>query len=111
MEWEIDYFNATVQDGILNFPVKLQARYIHLADRMLAFGPDLGMPHTRAMGNGLFELRLKSKEGNARIFFCIRPVRRILMLHSFFKKSAKTPGKELKIARKRLKEIMDNDVS
>ena len=34
------------------------------------YGPDLGMPHTRAMGGGLFELRLKAKEGIARVFYC-----------------------------------------
>jgi hypothetical protein len=26
---------------------------------MEIYGPDLGMPHTRAMGGGLFELRIK----------------------------------------------------
>jgi hypothetical protein len=31
------------------------------------FGPDLGMPHTRAMGTGLFELRLKPREGIGRV--------------------------------------------
>jgi phage-related protein len=44
---------------------------------MVAFGPDLGMPHTRAMGKSLFELRLKSKEGIGRVFFCIQPARQI----------------------------------
>ena len=34
---------------------------------MEIFGPDLGMPHTRAMGQGLFELRLKAAEGIARV--------------------------------------------
>ena len=38
--------------------------------RMEVYGPDLGMPHTRAMGDGLFELRLKAAEGIARVFFC-----------------------------------------
>ena len=37
------------------------------------------MPHTRAMGEGLFELRLKAKEGIARVFFCNRPGRRIVI--------------------------------
>jgi phage-related protein len=36
---------------------------------MEVFGPDLGMPHTRAMGEGLFELRLKAEEGIARVFY------------------------------------------
>jgi phage-related protein len=109
MEWEIVYFSDDVQQAILKFPPGLQARYIHLTERMRNFGPDLGMPHTRAMGKGLFELRFKSKEGIGRIFFCTRPSRRIIMLHSFIKKSAKTPAKELKVARKRLKEVQAND--
>ena len=76
---------------------------------MLTVGPDLGMPHTRPLGKGLFELRLKSKEGIGRVFFCTRPDRRIMMLHSFVKKSAKTPAKELKTAQKRMKEVQAND--
>jgi phage-related protein len=109
MEWEIIYYSDDVQEAILEFPVGLQARYIHLTERMLTFGPDLGMPHTRAMGKGLFELRLKSKEGIGRVFFCNRPGRRILRLHAFLKKSAKTPPKELKIAYERMKEVQTND--
>ena len=109
MEWEIVYYHDDVQEAILEFPAGLQARYIHLTERMVAFGPDLGMPHTRAMGKGLFELRLKSREGIGRAFFCARPGRRILMLHAFVKKSAKTPARELKVARERMKEAQASD--
>lgn len=109
MEWEIVYYSDDVQQAILELPPGLQARHIHLTERMLTFGPDLGMPHTRAMGKGLFELRLKSKEGIGRVFFCTRSARRIVMLHSFMKKSAKTPAKQLKVARQRMKEVQAND--
>src|SRR5260370_21621361 len=105
MEWEIVYYGEELQRAILELPPGIQARYIHLTERMLAFGPNLGMPHTRAMGKGLFELRMKSKEGIARVFFCELPGRRIMMLHVIVKKSAKTPTKELRIARARMKEI------
>src|SRR5438477_4197070 len=105
MEWEIVYYSDDVQQAILEFPAGLQARYLHLTERMLTFGPDLGMPHTRGMGKGLFELRLKSKEGIGRVFFCLRPARRIMMLHAFVKKSAKTPRKETRIARERMREV------
>ena len=70
---------------------------------MEVYGPDLGMPHTRAMGGGLFELRLKADEGIAHVFCCTIVDRRIVMLHHFIKKSQKTPRKELYIARMRLK--------
>ncbi len=61
------------------------------------------------MGKGLFELRLKGKEGTGRVFFCNRPGGRILMLHAFVKKSAKTPARELKVARERMREVQANE--
>ncbi len=72
---------------------------------MLEFGPNLGMPHTRAMSGGLLELRVKSKEGIARVFYCTVVNNRIVILHVITKKSQKTPKKELETARKRLKEV------
>ena len=72
---------------------------------MELFGPDLGMPHTRSMGGGLFELRIKAAEGIARVFYCTVIDRRIVFLHSFVKKAEKTPPKELEIARRRMKEV------
>ena len=83
------------------------ARYLRYSDRMEAYGPDLGMPHTRAMGDGLFELRLKAAEGIARVFYCTMGGRKIVILHQFIKKSDKTPPKELAIARRRMKEVRD----
>ncbi len=76
---------------------------------MLEFGPDLGMPHTRAMSGGLFELRLKSREGIGRVFYCTLVERKIVMLHQFVKKTDKTPQKELSLARQRMKEWKNVD--
>ena len=72
---------------------------------MLEFGANLNMPHTRAMSVGLFELRVKGKEGIARVFYCTLVGQRIVMLHGFAKKSQQTPPKELKLARQRLAEV------
>ena len=76
---------------------------------MSEFGPNHGMPHTRAMGEGLFELRVKGQEGIARVFYCTIVHRRIIMLHVFIKKSQKTPKRELEIAKRRLREVLRND--
>lgn len=72
---------------------------------MMALGPNLGEPHTKAFGEGLFELRLNGAEGIARVFFCTLIGKRIVMLHSFIKKSDRTPKRELAVAESRLKEI------
>jgi phage-related protein len=76
---------------------------------MEVYGPDLGMPNTRAMGGGLFELRLKATEGIARVFYCTTAGKRIMVLHQFTKKTKKTPPKELALARRRMKEVKDAD--
>lgn len=68
MNWEIRYHDEKLQSEVLALPAGMLARYFHCTDRMLEFGPDLGMPHTRAMSAGLFELRLKSREGIGECF-------------------------------------------
>lgn len=83
----------------------LAARYVVLTRRIVAVGPNLDSPHTDAFGDGLFELRLKGQEGIARVFFCALLGRRVVMLHSFVKKTQKTPQREIEVARKRMKEI------
>ena len=70
MDYTITYYSEAVQNDILALPDTLAARYIVLTRRMIMLGPNLGAPHTKAFGHGLFELRLKGAEGIARVFFC-----------------------------------------
>ena len=104
MTWTITYYDDSVQDEILAMPSGFLGRYLRYADRMEVYGPDLGMPHTRAMGYGLFELRLKAAEGIARVFYCTVVGREIVMLHQFVKKTDKTPRRELETAQRKMKE-------
>ena len=104
MEYEIRYYSDEVVEQILALPDTLAARYVVLTRRMTAVGANLGPPHTDSFGEGLFELRLKGAEGIARVFFCTLIGRKIMMLHSFVKKTQKTPHREIEIARRRMKE-------
>ncbi len=108
MKWKLTYFNGKVAKETLALPEKLLARYQRLADVMSESGPDLGMPHTRSLGGGLLELRVKGDEGIARVFYCTVVRKEIVILHTFIKKTQKTPGKEMDIARQRLKEVRKN---
>ena len=105
MNWIIEYYSPALENEVLALPSGLLARYLRLTDLMIEFGPNLGMPHTKAIDGGLFELRLKSKEGISRVFYCTLKQRKICMLHTFIKKSQKTPKKELNIAFSRLREV------
>jgi len=106
MKWHIEYYSSEVEDEVLSLPDGLLARYLRLTDLMLEFGSNLGMPHTRFLGEGLIELRIKSKEGIARVFYCTMAGKRIVILHSFIKKSGKIPKKEMRIALRRMKEVL-----
>lgn len=105
MTYTITYYNNIVQADIRALPETLIARFFTLTDRMEHSGANLGHPHTQAMGDGLFELRLKGQEGIARVFYCTLIGRRIVMLHSFIKKTQKTPLCELHTTQARMKEI------
>jgi phage-related protein len=105
MAYTITYYNEALQTEIMSLPDTLQARYIGLTARMIENGANLGEPHTKAFGDGLFELRLKGAEGIARVFYCTLVGRQIVMLHCFVKKTQKTPLKERWIAKKRMMEV------
>lgn len=66
----------------------------------------IGMPLCRNLGGGLWEARSSLEGGRiARILFCLR-AGEIFVLHGFIKKTQKTPLQELKLAEKRMKEVL-----
>ena len=42
MGWDIQYYDEKLQAAVLALPPGILARYIHLTDRMVEYGPDLG---------------------------------------------------------------------
>jgi phage-related protein len=105
MKWAIEFFNDTVEADTLSLPAKILAKMLHIFEMIEEHGPNLGKPYTDAFGNGLFEVRAKGAEGIGRSFFCYASGKKIIILHSFVKKTQKTSKKEIEIAIKRKKEI------
>lgn len=105
MPYRIEFYNPSVQDDLLAWPAGIAASLAAISLRIAEHGPNLGLPYTRAMGEGLFEVRARGAEGIGRAFFCTLVGQRIVVLHGFIKKTQKTPLADLRIARKRLKEL------
>lgn len=103
--WQITYYNDRVQRDVWAMPAGIAADYLRLTEAMALYGADLRMPHSRAMGGGLFELRPKGPEGIGRVFYCTQVGKTIVVLHSFVKKTQETPDAEMRVARKRLKDV------
>jgi phage-related protein len=105
MTWKVTFYSKAVKDETLAFPSGILANYLHILDIVEEFGPMVGKPYTSPMGKGLFEIRAKGKEGIGRSIFCHLKNHELLILHSFIKKTQKTPNKNLKIALQRMREI------
>ena len=105
MNWRITFYDEKVEKKTLLFPKGILANFLHIVEMMEEYGPALGKPYTASMGNGLFEIRAKGKEGIGRSLFCTFKGREIIILHSFIKKTHKTPKREIDLARNRMKEV------
>ncbi len=78
--------------------------------RLLQEGISLGMPASRPMpivAPGVDELRVKGLAGQYRAFYVRKTSEGILVLRAFQKKTQSTPDSEIKLARRRLKELTD----
>ena len=104
MNWNIDFYKG-VEDKILAMPPKIQAKMLKLLELIEEHGANIGEPHTKSMGDGLFEIRAKAKEGIGRGLFCYMEANNIKVLHVFIKKSQKTLKKDIDLARVRIKEV------
>jgi phage-related protein len=105
MAYRIEFYNPNVQADVLTWPAGIAASFAAVAKRIVEHGPNLGLPYTRPMGDGLFEIRARGIEGIGRALFCTMVGQRVIVLHGFIKKTPKTPVADLRIARKRLQEI------
>jgi phage-related protein len=108
MAWHIEFY-AGVEDDILTMPPGIQARILKLLELIEEYGANLGAPHTEPLGQGLYEIRAKAKDGIGRALFCYRKGQHIVVLHVFVKKTQKTPNKEINLAKLRMKEVNHND--
>lgn len=105
MAFQIEYFHDRVLAAVESWPVDVVADYARLVELLVEHGPSLRLPHSRALGDGLFELRPRGRSGVGRAFYCFVVEQRVVVLHAFIKKTQQTPDRELKLARRRLKEM------
>lgn len=108
MKFEVEYYDQQLKDEITAWPADLYADYLRVVGLVEEFGPTLRLPHSRAMGDGLFELRPHGRSGIGRAFYCFLVGRRVVVIHAFIKKTQKTPEREIKIARKRANKVRND---
>jgi phage-related protein len=106
MTWRVEILNETVAAEIAGLPDDMQARFLRLADRIVAAGLEsLKEPHAKHLEGKLWELRLTGRDGIARALYVTAFGRRIVVVRAFVKKTQKTPRSEIELALRRAEEI------
>jgi phage-related protein len=102
-------FHLKARDAIRDFPENVRREFGKVIFD-LQKGSVLSMPLSRAMPSvapGVEELRVIDRSGAYRVFYYARLADSVLIFHAFTKKTQKTPKQEIALARKRLKEMLD----
>ena len=91
----IFYRTDTGSCPMINFlnslPPILKARVLHDIDLLEEKGNRIGMPYSRSLGGGLYELRTQDTGNIARSFYFFYEQGNIIVTHGFIKKTQKTP--------------------
>lgn len=105
MNWSVETLDAAT-DEINALPPGLRARVLRLLRLIESAGLErMHEPHVKHIDGKLWELRAKAEEGIARSLYVTMTGRRVVVLHVFVKKSQKTPGRAMSIAKDRLKRM------
>jgi len=95
-----DFLKGEITDGERSqFTSRMQAVMEH--------GPTVSGDILENLGNDLYALRVPNTPNNPRVFICPVPDRRggLVMLHAYQKHGKKIPGSEMRVAKKRQKEV------
>lgn len=103
--FRIDFYRlpsgkAPVEEFLDGLETKMRNKAVDSISLLEEFGNQLTMPHSRAMGDGLYELRIKFAGDITRIFYFFFIENRIILTNGFVKKTVKTPLNELKLAKR-----------
>lgn len=83
---------------------KLFKSFTSSINALSLFGLNLGMPKCRRINSDIWELRIK----RYRVFF-FKNKEEIVLLHFYYKKTKKTPEREIDKAIKEMKEVIENE--
>jgi phage-related protein len=97
---EILFFEQSIEDFIAGLDKQTIAKTLRTLDLLERFENHLGMPHSKRIDSGLFELRVRGVK-EVRIIYCFHK-NAVVLLYGFIKKSQKIPHRIIGLVKKRL---------
>ena len=107
MEWRVETLDEAVDKELRALPADMRARFARICQLIGAVGLDrVGAPHIRHLSGPLWEMRLSGRDGISRALYVATQDRRLAVVRVFFKKTQRTPRREIELALRRAGEIM-----
>ena len=105
IKYEIEFYKtetgkAPAKEFITSLDAKMKAKILRVFDLLENNGPEVRMPHTEPLGDGIFEIRAKQGSDITRLLYFFRVGRKIIVTNGFIKKTQKTPLNEIETAKK-----------
>lgn len=99
MDFEIIFYDKSdgtepVKEFLDSLNVKMRAKMVREIELLAVNGPELREPYSKAIGDGIFELRAKVGSDISRVLYFFFIGRKIILTNGLIKKSNRTPPGE-----------------
>ena len=103
--FEVEYYEKSdgtfpAEEFILSQDTKMQAKLFHLLELLEVEGNNLREPYSKSLSDGIFEVRAIQGNNISRVLYFFVVGRKVILTNGFVKKTQKTPGSEIVLAKK-----------
>ena len=103
-EYEIEFYDKAdgsepAKEFILSLDKKMQAKVLRTVALLREEGPFLREPYSKALDDGIFEIRTKFGSDITRVLYFFVVGKKVILTNGFIKKTQKTPKSEIERAK------------
>lgn len=105
MAYLVEYYerengDRPAEEFILAQGLKMQAKIFMTLEFLEEKGPELREPYSKALGDGIFEVRAKVGTDTSRVLYFFVMGQKIILTNGFTKKTQKTPQGAIETAKR-----------
>ena len=104
--WSVEYLDEAAEAEVESLPRDARASFARIAGMIRSNGLErMREPYVKHLEGKLWEMRLTGRDGIARSLYVTATGKRVVVVHTFVKKTQKTPRRIIDYALKRAKEV------
>ena len=112
--FDVEYYEKEdgtfpAEEFILSLDTKMQAKMFRELELLETFGNQLREPHSKPLGDGIYEIRAKVASDITRVLYFFVVNKKIILTNGFVKKTQKTPDNEIALAKKYRKDYLERN--